>query len=351
MAFARPTLTELVERIQLDFVSRLALVTPVLRRSLVYVLSRVVAGAAHLMHGHLEFLSKQLFPDQSDSEYLLRQAALFGLAIQEAQYAAGNLTLTGTNGSVVDIGAVLQRSDGVQYETVEAATIAGGTATVPVLAVLAGAAGNCDAGTAVAFASPVAGVNASAVVAAGGLVGGSDQEDLESLRSRLLERMRFPPHGGAAADYIAWAKETPGVTRAWVYPLEGGPGTVTVRFVRDDDPATIIPDAGEVGTVQAYINERAPVTAIVTVAAPTAAPLNYTINITPDTSAARAAVLAELADFHRRDARPGGTILLSQIRVAIGVAEGVSDFTVVAPTGDVSHSTGLIATLGTVTWA
>jgi uncharacterized phage protein gp47/JayE len=196
----------------------------------------------------------------------------------------------------------------------------------------------------------VAGVNSTATVASGAIVNGSDEETDAQLRARLLERMRTPPHGGAAADYIAWALEVQGVTRAWVYPLEGGPGTVTVRFVRDDD-APIIPDTGEVAAVQAHLDEVRPVTATLTVAAPTAVPLNYTISITPDTAAIRAAVEAELVDLLRRDAKPGGSILKSQIEVAVGVAEGVKDFTVSVPAGDVVHSTGQLATHGVITWA
>jgi uncharacterized phage protein gp47/JayE len=78
---------------------------------------------------------------------------------------------------------------------------------------------------------------------------GSDEESTDELRARLLARLQNPPHGGNATDYEAWAKEVSGVTRAWSYPLELGAGTVTVRFVRDDD-ASPIPDAGEVAAVQ-----------------------------------------------------------------------------------------------------
>ena len=350
MAFSRPTLTELVDRVQQDLVSRLALVAPILRRSMVYILARVVAGAAHMLHGHLEFLSRQVFPDFSEGEFLARHAALFGLARKAAQFASGPVTLTGSNGSTVGLGVILIRSDGAKFETVDEATISGGTATITVMAQLAGSAGSTDAGVALTFESPIAGVSSSATVATGGLANGSEEETDAALRARLLERMRTPPHGGAAADYVAWALEVQGVTRAWVYPLEGGPGTVTVRFVRDDD-ATIIPDAGEVTAVQAHIDQVAPVTAAVTVAAPAAVPINYTISVTPDTPSVRAAVEAELVDLLRRDAKPGGAIMRSQIDVAIGVAEGVKDFTVTVPAGDVTHTSGQIATHGVITWA
>jgi uncharacterized phage protein gp47/JayE len=350
MPFVRPSLPELVDRIQQDFTSRLMLTAPILRRSFVYVLARVLGGAVHMLHGHLEFLAKQVFPDQSDGDFLVRQAALFGLSLKAAAFASGSLEVTGADGAVIPDSTVLLRADGAAYETDGEVTIAGGTAAPLVTAVAAGADGSCAAGVELTFESPIAGVDALAVVAAGGIVGGSDEESYEGLRTRLIERLRAPPHGGSAADYVAWAKEIAGVTRAWCYPLELGPGTVVVRFVRDDD-ASLIPDAGEVAAVQAHINEVRPVTATVTVQAPIPDALNYTISVTPDTAPVRAAVEAELKDLLLRSAEPGAIIPRSQIEVAIGTAEGVTDFVLTAPAGDVVHATGHMAVHGAITWA
>ena len=52
-------------------------------------------------------------------------------------------------------------------------------------------------------------------------------------------------------DYVAWATEVPGVTRAWCSPNGMGAGTVVVRFVRDDDDDPI-PDSGERVSPGAY---------------------------------------------------------------------------------------------------
>jgi uncharacterized phage protein gp47/JayE len=350
MAFQRPTLNELVDRVQQDFVSRLGLAGAVLRRSVVHILARVVAGAAHMLHGHLEYLSRQIFPDRSEAEFLERQASLFGITRRAAQFATGSVDVAGTSGIVVAAGTVLLRSDGARYETDAEVMLIGGSATPAVTAVDAGEAGNADAGTALTFESPIEGINSRAAVGVGGLVNGSDPESDDSLRARLLERMRRPPHGGAAADYVAWALEVPGVTRAWVYPLELGAGTVTVRFVRDDD-ASPIPGAAEVAAVQAYIEERRPVTAAVAVLAPVGEPLDLTLSIAPDTAATRAAVEAEVADFLRRTAEPGGTVPVSQLRMAIGSAEGLTDFDLQSPAADVTSGTGELATPGTITWA
>jgi uncharacterized phage protein gp47/JayE len=246
-------------------------------------------------------------------------------------------------------GTVLVRTDGAEYETVAEVTLAGGTATAAVTALLAGQDGNAAAASTLTIATPIAGINSAVTVTAVALTGGADIETDDDLRARLLARIQTPPHGGAAHDYIAWALEVAGVTRAWVYPAELGLGTITVRFVRDDD-ASPIPDAAEVLAVQAYIDSVRPVTAVVTVAAPIAVPLNFTIDITPDTAAIRAAIEAELRDLLLREAEPGATILLSHIREAISLATGESDHILTAPAANVTHTTGEMATFGAITW-
>lgn len=350
MAFTRPTLSELVDRVQQDFISRLELVTPILRRSMVYVLARVVAGAAHLLHGFLEFLSRQIFPDLAEHAYLVRFGSLFGVALNPATFATGPVTCTGVDGTVIEAGTVLIHADGAEYRTDAEATIASGTATVSVTAASAGEIGNKLAGVVLSFQSPIAGIDATATVATGGIANGSDEEETEDFRARVLERMQSPPHGGNEADYVAWAKKVAGVTRAWCYPLESGAGTVKVRFVRDDD-ASLIPDSGEVAAVQALIDTKRPAGAVVTVAAPVADSLAMTIHLVPSTVATKAAVTAELTDLIRRDSSPGGTLLLSKIRNAIGDADGVLDYTLTAPSADVTHATGHIPVLGTITWS
>lgn len=350
MAFQRPTLQEIADRVQADFVSRLELVGAVLRRSVVNVLARVIAGAAHMMHGHLDFLSLQLFPDKSEGPYLLRQAALFGISPKPAAFAIGlTVPLVGVNGSIVPIHSVLQRSDGVEFETDAEVVIAGGVAAPTITALVAGEAGNADAGVVLTFESPIAGVNAQVTVGGDGLVDGSDEETIDELRARFIARLQQPPNGGSAADWVAWTLQVAGVTRAWVYPLELGAGAVTVRFVRDDD-VDLIPDAGEVAAVLAYLNTVRPVTAVVTVLAPIAAPVAFTIALTPNNSDTRAAATAELDAIIKADAEPGSTLLLSHLRDAVGAADGVTNYVMTAPAADVANATGFLSTRGVITF-
>lgn len=351
MPFARPTLTNLIARIKADIETRLS-TGKLAPRSFLAIIATALGGAAHLLHGHIVWATKQLFPDTAEEEYLARWASIWGVDRTAASFATGNITITGTNGTIIPTGTRFKRADGVFYVTTASATISGGTANIASKAVNAGTEGNAAAGTSLSLVTSIIGVNTSATVASGGITNGEDSEPDESLRARLLDRIQQPPHGGAKFDYEKWAKEVIGVTRAWAYPLAMGPGTVTLTFVLDGE-TDIIPDSGKVAEVQDYIDadSRRPVTADVTVFAPTAVNLNFTISITPDTAEVRAAVEESLRELLKRDAEPGGTILISRIREAVSVAAGETDSVVTVPSANVTHTSGQIAVFGAITWA
>lgn len=354
MPFARPTLAELIDRVRSDLRGRLEIGGPLLRRAMADVLGAVWAGGLHSLYGYLDWLSRQMFGDKAEEAALRRKAALYGIYPVAAAYAAGNVTATGTNGSSILAGAILRLDAATSYRVTTGQVIAGGVATLPVVSVLAGTAANIPVGTTLTFESPIAGVTSSATVAAGGLVGGEEEEGLEELRDRYLLRLREPPEGGADQDYEAWALAVAGVTRAWVYPHELGLGTVVVRFARDND-VSLFPDAGEVAAVQAALEAERPITAAVTALAPTDLPVAFTIHLVPDNADTRTAVAAELADLLRRVAEPGdgagrGTVLISQIRTGIGTAAGVTDYTLTVPAADVVPGVGQLPTVGVITW-
>lgn len=350
MPYNRPDLATLIDRAAADIEARLPGADARLRRSNLNVLARVHAGAVHGLYGFMEWIARQIMPDTADADMLDRHASIWlANARIPAAYAIGQATVTGTNGTVIPVGTKFKRADGVEYEVDVEAMVAGGTATLDLVAVEAGQDGNVGAAASLSLVTPIAGLNATATVTADAMTGGSDVETDAKLRTRLLGRIQQPPHGGRASDYVAWALEVPGVTRAWVYSMELGDGTVTVRFVRDDD-ASPIPDAGEVAAVQAHIDELRPVTAGVTVAAPIAVPLDFTIDPTPDNSDVRAAIEAALRDLILREAAPGATILRTHLQEAISLAAGETDHNLVVPAGNVAHAIGEMATFGAITW-
>lgn len=348
MTFLRPTLSDLVERARTDIETRLPGADARLRHSVLDVLARAHSGAASGLYGYLDFLSRQILPDTAEAEYLARWASIWGIQRKAASVARGDVVFTGQNGVVIPAGTQLSRIDGALYETTSVGTIAGGIATVAFASIDAGAGTAPAALATLTLTTPVAGLNAQATV---GIepADGSDEEDDESLLSRLLTRIQQPPKGGAKSDYEAWALQVPGVTRAWVFPAWMGIGTVGVTFAMDGRE-NIIPLQADLDAVEAHIDVLRPVTAGLVVFAPTPQPINLLIRLVPNDPAVKAAVELELADVFARDAEPGGTIWLSRLREAISIAAGEHHHSLELPSEDVAVGDGEIPVLGVVSW-
>jgi uncharacterized phage protein gp47/JayE len=351
--FARPTLAELALRNEAEIAARLGL-PPLLPQSVLSVLARVFAGASHGLHGHLDYLAQQVVPLTSSGAELDRHVEAFGLERRAATNATGFATFTGTNGSSIPLNASLVRVDGQRFRTTASAIIAGGTALVPIASSLPGLEANTPPATALALASPIPGI-VSAVVDASGLTGGQDAETDDELRERFRQDRSDPPQGGSEADYVRWSREVAGVTRVFVRPAYQGLGTVGVFFTVDDDPTGPIPSPAKVAEVQARIDDTTrrdsrPVTADVTVYAPTALPTSFTLSITPDTAAVRAAVEQALRDLLRREAEPGKTLTLTKIHEAISTAQGEEDHVLTVPAADLTALAAQLRTFDSVTF-
>lgn len=350
MPFQRPTLTEIVERTSADLATRMGL-GPLLPRGPLSVIGRVLAGASHLLHGHLDWISRQVLPDTAEDAELERHASIYGITRKPAAVAIGTANFRGNAGVVVPDGTRLRRADGVEFVTVGDHTIAGGSAVIDVAASVGGLEGNSPGGTQLTVVLPISGLASPGSVTSRGISGGTDEESDEDLRARLLARIKQPPAGGNAADYVAWATEVNGVTRAWSYPESMGVGTVGVSFVTDDDPGGAIPNSTKVAEVLAYIQARRPVTARVFVFAPIPLDLDLEVQLSPDTNELRAAVEESVRDLILREAEPGGVVLLSHLREAITSTPGVVDNVLVTPAADVEAGPGELVELGTITWS
>lgn len=351
MAFNRPTLAEIVARVEADVVGKLGLTVPVMTRAVSRVLARAVAGASHMQHGRIDYLIRQIFPQTQEADSLELDAASYGLTRNPAAFSSGGVEFAGVNGTVVPTDTLVTRADGVQYRVTTGGTVALGVLASPVVATVAGADGDAPDGALMTLVSPIAGI--TGVTADGDIGGGAEQEDIEDFRQRVLEAMRAESLGGSDEDYVGWAKAVAGVTRAWVYRHEQGLGTVTVRFVRDGD-SPIVPSAGEVADVQEALGNERPVTAEIFVEAPIDDPVAFTVSIVPDTPELRNEVEQELIDLFFVRAEPGdgagrGTVLLSEMRTSIGVVS--ADYTLTAPVLDYVPATGALGTVGVITWS
>jgi len=347
MPISRPTLQTLVNRSTTDIQGAAGFSVPILPVSVLRVLAKLFAGAVHLLYGYIQYFSRQIFPDTAESAYLSEWASIWGITREAATYAQCVLTVTGVNTSDIPAGTLWINANGIEYASNADATIAGSTA-VAATATTSGSVGTPTVGDTPVLVNPVAGLDSAATVAS--VTAGQDSELDPALLTRLLARIQTPPQGGALTDYVAWARTIAGVTRAWPYGGMFGPGTVGVTFVMDNTEGGPIPDGGTVYAVQAYINTVRPVTANVTVFAPTALPVDFTIHLVTSSTPVQEAIEAGLAAYISDAGTPGQTLLLTQISAIVAENSAGSDFVLSVPAANVVVGVSYMGTMGTVTW-
>lgn len=167
--------------------------------------------------------------------------------------------------------------------------------------------------------------------------GGTDAEDTESLRSRLLDRIRNP-QTGSVTDIKEWAEEVDGVETATVFENDnlGTPtnGHVTVRI---SGPNGMIPDAGVQTAVLDALELQDIANIIFHVGTFTQVPTNVTVDITTEsgfvladtTSDVQAAIINYI-----NSVEVGSTVYVAGIVDAIFGLTGVANVTVSVPATD-----------------
>lgn len=361
MAFTRPTLTAIITRMQNDVETRLDGIGKLLRRSVVKILIKALSGAIHLLYGFQKYMALQLFAATADTEYLEIIGEEYGVTRTEATAATGQAVATGTTGLTISAGTELQSDSGYTYTVDSAVTLVAGTGTISLTAAVKGADSNDDGSITLTFVSPITGINSTVTVDSDGLTGGADEETDSAYRDRILTRKRRPPHGGTEHDYVTWAKEISGVTRAWCFPQYQGNGTVGMAFVYDDR-SSIVPTSDEIDDMEDYITEHSDPASGETIGIPvTAAPgfevvtlteksVDFTITLEPNTTAVQTAVEEELEALILAEGGPGETIYISEIDEAISYAAGEVRHELSIPTADVSAGYTEVHVLGTVTF-
>lgn len=362
MAYTRPTQAQIYSTIKADLLSRFPSLDPTLSNSFALGLVSVIAGSNSGLYDYLDWILKQVFPDTATAEVLERWANIFGISRDAAVKATGSITATASVlGTVVPIGSELQTVGGTRIKLTQALDFtASSPQTANVEAVEYGTDGNLPTATVVSFVQSWSGVDDDAAVDSPGMTGGRSRQTDDSLRDEVLNRLSEPPKGGALYDYDRWAKDATDVTRTFVRNWENAPlfgdsvtlGEILVYFAMDNTYSDGIPAAGDVTTVQTYIDLPTikPAGAKVTVVAPTASAVNINVSITPDNATTRAATEDALLNAIIEGGQVGGTISLNKFQEAMASVPGLTSWTINSPTAGVAAGAGSLHALGTVSY-
>lgn len=216
-----------------------------------------------------------VFPDTAVGEYLDRAVAAFGVSRKPATAAVRRLVASGA----VPIGSRWGMNDLVYIVTAE---LSFGTEYAAECEA-SGDIGNQYSGT----IQPISNITGVTAQLADILTAGTDEETDEALRARFLQKVRLPATSGNAYHYKLWALEVPGVGDARVFPLDGGPGTVTVLVVDSNKNIDVSLEV----KVSDYVETVRPIGASVTIDSPSPAAVNVVANVTLDGSREKEEVL------------------------------------------------------------
>lgn len=364
MPFQRKTLSTLISEVAADISSALEGADALLRFAVLKIVGKVQAAMCNLQFGYLDWIARMAVPFTAEDEYLEGWAALKDVYRKAATPAQLTAQFPGTTGKVLSAGTAVARGDGATYTTSTTGTVDGaGNVSVTIVADVAGSAGNADAGTTVSLGVAVDGIQQGGTIIAT-VQSGADIETNDDLRSRMLDAYQGTPQGGDESDYVQWAEDVSGVTRAWCAPNGFGAGTVVIYTMWDNAEAAHngFPqgtdgvsqnDKGPGGTprgtvasgdqlvVADSIVSKQPVTALVFSCAPIANNLTVTLAGLMSTSVAtRAAISAAIADVLFRNGDPlAGTINRDDISAAIRSVSGTSGFLITLIQGVVGATT------------
>ncbi|CCL62857.1 TPA: baseplate J/gp47 family protein [Clostridioides difficile] len=288
---------------------------------------------------------KIAFPQTSYGTYLEWLGECKGVFKNQPTKSVGVITFIGIQGTIITKGTIVttvatDEKQSIEFELLETKTI-GESEIVDIKAEcrVAGTIGNVSKGSVSVLLGSISGVKS--VTNKEDFKGGTDIEDEEHFRERVLVAEQEDKLSGASSDYIRWAKEVNGVGYAYVVSEWAGPGTVKVLILDKNRKAAT---QELIDKVQEYIyplnteegqnrDGKAPIGAIVTIATPQTLLINVKASFVFSNGFSQETVLNILKnkiDKYLDKIDIGGTVSYNAIYSLTGsmmlADEGIQDF-------------------------
>lgn len=315
---------------------------------------RLYAAAAQLQALDIQtwWVLDQCFPQTAQGTYLDGHALMRGITRRAATKAAGSLRFSVASPSAVELtiaaGTACMTEGEVRFQTTADGVLPAGelSVDVPAEAVESGAVGNVPPGSVTILTACPVGITGCTNPAA--FSGGSDQEDDESLRQRVLESYLRLPNGANAAWYEQTAMSHEGVAAAQAVGRARGVGTVDVYIAAEAG----LPGAALLEEVQADLQEKREIAVDVDVLSPEAESVNVTVQVAAAENSTFETVKSQVEQavtnlFTGR--LLGKPLLLAQLGSVIYAVEGVENYHLTAPAADIAGGEGVLPMLGTLT--
>lgn len=203
--------------------------TPLLEKAAVKSLAWAFAGAVSSVWQSLVWVYKQCFPQTCSLPVLKLWGDLVGVEFIYGQSSQVELTLSDATASTLTTGTVYKElTSGLVYKTTAQGNNDNDSIVVSAQCTTAGSAGNLPVGTQLTIANPLDGIPQTATITSI-KTEGSEDEDIEHYRPRVLYKFKNKAQGGSVSDYFGWCLEVSGIDDALIYVLTEG--IVTIYLV------------------------------------------------------------------------------------------------------------------------
>jgi uncharacterized phage protein gp47/JayE len=195
---------------------------PILPKSVVKSLGYAFSAEISTLWSLLTNAIKQCFPQSADLPALKMWGGLVGIDYKYGQNACLLLEIENVNAQFLDAGATFKDlSSGLIYQSTSRANTNNGSVLTTVKCLTGGTVGNLAVGTELTLTENFEGIPQTATVKSISIVG-SDDENREEYRKRVLLRFKSKPRGGTIIDFYNWTLEATGIIDCLPYVLEEG---------------------------------------------------------------------------------------------------------------------------------
>lgn len=355
MSFYKKSQEEITQELLTEFALAIG-ADKISSASEIAVKSKIYAAKFEGLYYNQEYILKQAFPQTADETHLPLHGYIWNIDRKMSTAAVGPVIFGRTTAYPSDIlipkDTIVSTDPNAFGSLVVAKTLADAVLiaghleiAVNVKTQITGLATNLPLGSLTVINNPPTGLEF--VRQESDLADGTDIEDLEEYRERILFERRKPRRGGTFTDYERWAKEVAGVTVAKSFPVPRGNNTVDVLIAT----ASGIPSDELVATVLSYILSRRPMLADVHVLKPTPKSISVTVNIKPkpgfNFATLQPLVITSIQNYIKT-IEIGTEVLLSGIIDKVKDIGGVYDINIVLPGANINLTDVEMAEVGVI---
>lgn len=316
---------------------------------------KLLAGELFNLQSTINWLNNQLFPQTASGAQLDYHAQMRGLERKKKTYATGRLHFyvsEPAQSAIVIPSGIFCSTAGknpVLFMTVGTTSIGPGltTAEADAVALTAGIIGNA-APNAITVISQSSNSHLE-VTNPIAFSGGTDDEDDDSLRRRIIEDIKTPSTGTNKAYYKRLAESVDGVYSANVVSRQRGGGTVDIYIAAQGEAA----GSGYVTQVQELIDSERELNVDVLVASATTARVAVSLTLKEKSGYSfeevKTNVTEKIKEYFSM-LQVGESVYVSSLGAAINKAEGVERFLFSSTSAhNVSASPSQLLTAGSIT--